>query len=307
MTRSLFARSIAALLLCTVFGFLAHRIGANLEQIRAFSWRLRPAQLALSVGLAAGVFAAGTFVWRAIVSRFDAEPVSFRTLLRIWTGSTLGRYVPGVIWQFAIGFGLANRHRVSPTLLLTSMSVHMAVTLAAATVIAATLAPACGPSSLAWPIGAFVVAVAAVHPFCIDGGRRLLARVIRRELPAWRGTHRDGIVLLVLNLSTWLVYGTAFWLLIGSLAEMPLLDAIGIHALVFVAGYTAFVVPAGLGVREATLALLLGPYLPAGVAAALAAFTRLWTIAAELATCAVSLVLAPPDACQAVRRRTPRG
>jgi uncharacterized membrane protein YbhN (UPF0104 family) len=137
-----------------------------------------------------------------------------------------------------------------------------------------------------------------VHPRCIDGARRLLGRLIRRELPAWRGTFRDGLALLALNLSTWLVYGTAFWLLLGSLAEMPLStlrDAIGIHAFVFVAGYLAFVVPAGLGVREAALALLLGPYFPAGVAAAVAAFTRLWTIAAELATCAVSLVLAPQD------------
>jgi uncharacterized membrane protein YbhN (UPF0104 family) len=298
MTRPRLVRVLTALVLCTVIGFLAYRILANLEQIRAFSWHMRPTTLALSVGLEVGVFAAGTFVWRTIVARFDAEPVAFRTLLRIWSGSTLGRYVPGVIWQFAIGFGLANRHRVSPTLLLTSLSVHMGVTLAAASLIAAALAPAFGPTSLLWPGCVLLVALAAIHPRCIDGARRLLARIIRRELPAWHGSYRDGLVLLALNLASWLVYGTAFWLLLGSLAEMPfatLRDAIGIHALVFVAGYVAFVVPAGLGVREAALALLLGPYFPAGVAAAVAAFTRLWTIAAELATCVVSLVLAPRD------------
>lgn len=298
MTRSRLIRTVTVVVLCAVAGFLAHRITTNLDQIRAFSWRVRPVELALSVALEVAVFAAGTVVWRAIVTRFDAAPVAFRTLLRIWSGGTLGRYVPGVIWQFWIGFDLASRHRVSPALLLTSLSVHMGVTLAAATVIAAALAPTFGTSSTAWLIGALIVAVAGVHPRCIDGARTLLGRVIRRELPAWRGTFRDGLALLALNLASWLVYGTAFWLLLGSLAEMPLAtlrDAIGIHALVFVAGYLAFVVPAGLGVREAALALLLGPYFPAGVAAAVAAFTRLWTIAAELATCVVSLVLAPRD------------
>lgn len=302
MKRSWLVRVFTVLLLGAVVGFLTHRITANLEQIRAFSWHVRPGKLALSVGLQVAVFGAGTFVWRAIIARFGAAHVPFRTLLRIWAGSTLGRYVPGVIWQFAIGFGLANRHRASPTVLLSSLSVHMGVALAAAAVIAATLAPPLGATSVAWPIGALLVAVAAVHPRCVDGARALLARVIRRELPAWHGSFRDGLVLLALNLATWLGYGTAFWLLLGSLAEMPLAtlgDAIGIHALVFIAGYLAFVVPAGLGVREAALALLLGPYFPAGVAAAVAAITRLWTIAAELATCLLSLVLPPRDGGEA--------
>ncbi|MDB5102220.1 MAG: hypothetical protein JWM80_6641, partial [Cyanobacteria bacterium RYN_339] len=65
----------------------------------------------------------------------------------------------------------------------------------------------------------------------------------------------------------------------------------------WVAGTLAIVAPAGLGVREWSLAFLVGPLLGQGEAALLALALRAWLVAGELAALAVALALRVPADC----------
>jgi hypothetical protein len=291
-------RIVQAVLVCAAIGFLGYRVTTNMEAIRGFPWRIDPSKLAGSLVLHVGVLVFGTFVWSRVLTRFDVPAIPPSTLLRIWSTSTVARYIPGTVWQFVVGAKMAGRYSVDPLLLLASLSVHVGITLASASVVAGAMLPLYSARLPWWSVLTAPVSIVLVHPKVIDGARGLLSRISRRELPRWRGGWTDGIGLLALNVLSWLTYGTAFWMLLASVSDLPLSTlpaTVGIHALTFVAGYAAFFMPAGLGVRESALALLLGPYFPSGVAVTLSAFTRLWTIAAEIGTMIVSLsILRPP-------------
>lgn len=83
----------------------------------------------------------------------------------------------------------------------------------------------------------------------------------------------------------WLVTGTAFYFFICSFYPLdihyiPILS--GIYAISFVAGYVTFLTPAGLGVREGSLTVLLSFFIPTPIAIGVALLSRLWLIGVEL-------------------------
>lgn len=105
--------------------------------------------------------------------------------------------------------------------------------------------------------------------------------------------------LWVISLLFWIVFGIAFWLCVAgeaqNLALLPI--ATGVFAAGWIAGNLAPFAPAGVGVREAVIVGLLGPFVGVGTAIGAAAASRvLWTIN--------ELLLALPSAAH-VSRRSP--
>ena len=62
-------------------------------------------------------------------------------------------------------------------------------------------------------------------------------------------------------------------------------------ALSFAGGSLLSIAPAGIGVREAALAVMLEPYVPAGTATVVALAARLWSVAAEGLLGGIALLL----------------
>jgi hypothetical protein len=69
--------------------------------------------------------------------------------------------------------------------------------------------------------------------------------------------------------------------------QAPLLSAASAVAAAYVLGYVAVFAPAGLGVREATLTLLLTPQFGVTTAGAVAVTARLWTTVLEVIPAAI--------------------
>lgn len=242
------------------------------------------------------VLAGGTLLWSWVIRHFDAR-VGFRPLLRIWSLASLTRYLPGAVWQFLTAGQLATELGVDPRLLFASLAVHLGFTLLGAGVVGlgAMLLLARLPG---WGALLLVLPPLLVHPRSIQLASRLLSRLSRRAgtgpLPTWRGGWGTGLAFLALSILSWSVYGVAFYgLLRGMLGAMtpPLLGAEAAHALSFLGGYFVPFAPAGLGVREWTLAALLGTSLPVGVAASVAVVARLWSIVAELGCALLGVML----------------
>ena len=106
-------------------------------------------------------------------------------------------------------------------------------------------------------------------------------------------TFNNMIILTVYYLFYWIVAGIAFYFFIRAffsleLYYIPIL--IGIYAISFTAGYLSFFTPAGLGVREGILTLLLSLFIPAPVAIGVTLLSRLWLIGFELIILAVFLI-----------------
>jgi glycosyltransferase 2 family protein len=282
-------RSAAGILLVAAAAiFLAATVARQWRQVEAFDWDIRWAALAASILGLTAVLAWGVVVWKLVLDRFEHPPVPFGALLEIWFLSNLARYVPGKIWQFVGAAELARIAGLSRVVVLTSMVVHMGFSLLAAAILSALVL---------WPLGApdgvstaalGVVAASSlllVHPAVLNAALALVGRLFRRDVVRWGGRWRDGLLLLVLSVLSWVLYGGAFALFVhsvvgvGATAVLPLA---GVNALSFLVGYLVFLTPAGLGAREGMMAVLLRPFAPAAIAAVVAVLSRLWTVAAEL-------------------------
>lgn len=289
--------------------FLALTIRRNWSEIGAYDWRARWGQLLLSVLLLTANLAWATYIWKRVLDQFASGATSYRSLLRISFLSKIARYIPGKVWQFVAVGQLSAGSGSSARVMVTSMLVHAGFVLLSgiitASVILAERVPAV-PSNPALAIAvASVLALLASHPRIINLCLTVVSKVARREDVTWTGGWRDSAVLMLLSLLNWIGHGVAFFLFADALVHLGVADIVpltGIYAFAFVAGYLAVVAPAGVGVREATMASLLRGILPSGAAAVVAVVARLWTIAAELLGVALVLVFVPGPPARDERR-----
>lgn len=295
------ARRVAAVLVVGAgVAFLALTIRRNWAEVVAYDWRVRWGQLALSVALLTLSFAWAAYLWKRVLDRFASATAGFATLLRISFISRIARFVPGKIWQFVAVGQLSAGSGASARVMVTSMLVQMGFILLSGLITASVLLAERIPGVPANPAlafgGATVLALLASHPRVIGLCLTVVSKIVRRPTLVWNGGWRDSAELVVLSLVLWAAQGVAFFLFADSLVHLELADLLpltGINAFSFVVGYLAFVAPAGIGVREATMASLLGGLLPGGTAAVVAIATRLWSIAAELLGVAFVLLLVP--------------
>ena len=139
---------------------------------------------------------------------------------------------------------------------------------------------------LPWGLALLVVVlVAAAWPGLLRRGLSLALRFGRGEGEAPHIGGWFGLRWLGLYLPAWIGYGIAFGWLWSAFPALPPVfwpAAVGSLAGAYFLGYAAIFAPAGVGVREGALALLLAPWMGAPAAAVLAVIARLWMTLAEL-------------------------
>ena len=142
---------------------------------------------------------------------------------------------------------------------------------------------AVGPA--AWLVLAVPLSAALLHPRVFGPLSSWALRRVRREplgvlLPFGR------VVLMIgWYLVTSALLGFAVWAFMRGIGGPDVGDPVGVASgflLAFVVSMLVFIVPSGLGVRDAILALVLARQVPGGVAVALSVSSRLFLIAVEL-------------------------
>lgn len=286
--RSRWRAVVGALIAAAALLFLGLTIVRQWRELQLYEWQVDPLRLAGSVVTLLLAFAWGGWVWRRLLAQLGVR-VAFLPLLRLWYLSSLARYIPGKVWQF-VGAAQLGRHLgLEPAPLVTSMVLQMAFLMVAG---AAVALPALfladvpsAPTVAASLIAVVAAAVVVVHPRVLNAGLRLASRALPETVLRWEGGWGNGVLLLGMYAVSWVAQGLAFALFVHAVVEIPsaaLPVLVGANALAMVAGMLVFVVPAGLGAREAVLALLLSPWVPMGAAALIAVASRLWTVLTEL-------------------------
>lgn len=300
--RALASRTATVLVVGAGLVFVGLTIRQNWAEIGAYDWRVRWGRLGGSVAVMSASLVFGTWIWKRVLDRFHAAETGFGQLLRISFLSKVARYIPGKVWQFVAVGQLTERTGGSPRLAVSSLVVQAAFDILAATIVASVVAARRIEALPSDPIfavgGASLLAVGVSHPALIRAGLGIAGRFAGQEEIVWGGRWRDSLEILVLSILSWGGLGLAFFLFVGALvhvepSQLPVL--VGINAFAFVVGYLVVVAPAGAGVREATMAGLLGRVISAGAAAVVAILARLWSIAAELLTLALILLVVPSE------------
>ena len=272
-----------------IVAFACRSLLRNWDQLRAqpLEWRPAPGWLLLAAGLVWVMYALLIAAWRAMLLAWG-QRLDPWTAARIWTVSSLGKYLPGKVWAVAGMAVMAQQAGVAPGAAMGSAVILQALAVGAG----AAVAGVCGVGALrqAHPeivivlvllVGASAAGIALL--FWPPVVRRLLRLAAPEAATAETGPAGPAIAFGVMaNLAAWIGYGAAFWCLARGLlpeTRLTLSQAVAVFTASYLAGFLALFAPGGLGVRESVFILMLqGPVGPAAAAALALASRVLLTI-----------------------------
>jgi uncharacterized membrane protein YbhN (UPF0104 family) len=215
-------------------------------------------------------------------------------ILRAYATAQVVRYLPGKVWGLLYQAALLSD--MGPGRVVTANLMQMVHTnLLAIGVISAVLGSV--STERAWPLWALAVSLLLVEllhrrpkleAVVVTAANRMLRRSESATFAAaprpWRGT-----IILVLE---WLVYYAMWWALLAPIGFVDMLVPSTWYAAASLLAILAFVVPGGIGVREALFVTLAAGFTGGGGSlVAIAAGIRLVLLAAELACIPVASLL----------------
>lgn len=241
--------------------------------------------------------------WRVLIRGYGDPPPPYAQITRVYATSWLGRYIPGkVAWIGAkIFFGRAFGVRAS-TLAATSIAeavLHLTTALTLAFLLIGVWGDALVLSSDLWLLALIaMLAMAVVLAPPVFNRLTAAARSLAKSSPA----PDIGGVSLTTLLTSGALYllihamsGPSIYFVVESMYPAIAATLIPeLTAAVLIAGTLgtlALIAPAGLGVREGILIILLGLLMPRPVAVAAVLVLRLWSIAMDLLYLGVAVVL----------------
>jgi glycosyltransferase 2 family protein len=217
-----------------------------------------PVFFVLASAALAGYYLVFVFGWMRILADWDIH-ISYPAALRAEMVSMLAKYVPGGVWTPAARVVAARRAGVTDAALVTvSILVEAGISAVAGIVVfVVSLAWVRGVNAPIAPLVAFAVVVTALlHPriFC-PVASRVLRKLGHGSVPPLRTSTMA--FLLVFYCGTWVIGGTALWLLLRSVGAHPGPESIvflgGVAAVGAIVAVLADFAPSGLGPREASM------------------------------------------------------
>jgi uncharacterized membrane protein YbhN (UPF0104 family) len=225
--------------------------------------------------------------WRRVLGAWDSH-LPFSQAARIWFVSNLGKYVPGNIWSLTAMGVMARDRGVSGLAAAGSSVIMQTVSLATGTAIVMVT----GAKLLGQPVlvGASVLVLIAIllsAPRFLPPFAAWLSGLIGKDIAPPAVPAVSIWTAAVASALSWLFYGVAFQLFVrGVLGVSPgeISSYIAVYTAAYILGFISPIAPAGLGVREFTLAAFMTQLGLANEAdAALVAIAaRLWLTIVEL-------------------------
>jgi hypothetical protein len=282
-----------------IIGLAARSLLRNWTELRSqpLEWRIESGWLVLSALLVWAMYALLIVAWRMMLAGWG-QRLDGWTAARIWTVSSLGKYLPGKVWAIAGMALLAQRAGIAAWAATGSAVVLQVLAIGTGAAVAGLTgrqAIAAADPRLGAVLGVLIAgAVAGVALLLWPAFLRRLLRLAAPDAEA-RGTPPvAGIAFGILaNLVAWLGYGLALWLLARGLLPSAGLDpalAIAVFTASYLAGFLALFAPGGIGVREGLFILMLQGPLGIAAATALALASRVLLTITELGAAVPFLV-----------------
>ena len=208
----------------------------------------------------------------------------------------LGKYLPGSVWSVVAQADMGSRLGVPRRRMgvVGLLSILLSVITGAIVGIPAVplLVARSGEVTSLWWFAPAVVLLLLLWPRLLNWGIATLLRLLRRE-PLEHSLTAPAIVLTSMwFVLAWLSVGGSILLLASALSSgTPVRDLVVTSvcgfALASAIGMFSVFVPAGVGVRDGVLALLLGALMPFPAAIAVVVVSRFFSVAADIVVAAV--------------------
>jgi glycosyltransferase 2 family protein len=271
--------------------FLVWRAHSDFSKLPQFEWEFRLVEFIGATLLAICAYCSSALLWAGIARQHGASG-NLNGLLRIWFDSLVAKYLPGGFWNLVGRAYLCKTgEKMEGRAAVSSIALEQALAIGAQIVLVLLLSPAYLSASGTLPpkyayLG-FVIALIlmVIYPSLISWGLRQIRERFDFPLHLSASKLNRTHLWMLLYLLLHSVGGLAYYLFFDALYPLPLSLLPGIILVVNAALLSGLIVPlapAGLGIREGALILLLGTWIPSPVAMALALAARLWIVPVEL-------------------------
>jgi uncharacterized membrane protein YbhN (UPF0104 family) len=243
----------------------------------------------LAASFVAGLFAvAFTFpAWLSVLHGLKAD-IPAPQAARVYFVSQLGKYIPGSVWPLLIQMEAGRSRGASRRTMLSVNVVTVALSCSVGLIVACLLLPFYDAHALSrywWALVLLPFLLLLLHPRALPALMDRALSLLHRPPLGQRLSPRAELWATGWSLASWAAYGLQVGLLVSalghSLASSFLLSA-GAMALAIPVVVLFLPVPAGAGVRDVILALVLSTVLQPGQALAVVVAARLITIVCDL-------------------------
>ncbi len=282
-------RLLRVVLALVALGFLGYALARNWDDTRAAVAQISPwAVLGAFVAVLLGQFCM-LLAWRAVLAGLGS-PLPVRVAGRIMFVGQLGKYIPGAVWAYAAMMDLGRDHGSPPRRTFACISLALVINLGVGIALAAATLATQEVVRRAWYLLLLVPVIAVcLHPRVLTWGLNLALRLARRPTLDSVLPGRTVLVAVAWTTLGWLGYGLHTTMLMGRWDLYVI--ATGAYAFAWATGLLTFVVPAGVGVREGALVLVLAPIITTGPAFAVAVLSRLAFTLADAAAAGLAILL----------------
>ena len=252
-----------------------------------------------------------TLPFATLLHGMTQKQISFRLVFTLFHLANITRYLPGRIWGVVRILSLSKRFGLSKTITASSFALHVGIETSLSGLIGVSLIFSHQMrDTVQGQLEKFTGNVAVLLVLTVVGiltGILFLIPILSSYLhqflktlwdtgsPLFQKTFRpQWLKIFATHIFLWICQGLAFFLFVKSLAPVQWKDAsvlTACYAFAWIVGFSSFLTPGGLGVRETLLGLLLSHYIFFSQATLIALLCRVWILSAEILLAGVAFFL----------------
>lgn len=283
-----YRKTLGVLSVSILFFFVGRVVHKEWDKISGYNWSPDLAWMISSVMVLLAAYLFSAFEWTLILKMIGAR-IGWVKGVSIFLLSIFGRYIPGGVWSTLGRIYLCRLEGIPDSRSSMSVLLEQSYPVVSAGIVSAASLLFWEDTALKMKVLPFIfllpLFVIFLHP------KPFLK--VANPILSWFGKgpvtislpFSNMLVLVICYIFSWVISGTAFYLFVHAfypleLRYLPILS--GIYAISFTAGYLTIFIPAGLGVREGSLTILLSFFMPTPIAMGVALLSRIWLIGTEL-------------------------
>jgi uncharacterized membrane protein YbhN (UPF0104 family) len=296
----LLKKTIAFLVIIGIFYLLGKNLYENFAEISHYQWSIKYDLLILSFLFLVVNLSIASYAWKKILSFFRDSP-SFGQTFKIMSVSTMGKYIPGKVWQYLGQIYLSQKVGLPKSVTFFSMILlFIAYNLAGILIFLFSLFfwHRFSPYLIFSLLVMFaLISLVIFYPPVLNKVLKILTQLFKREALTIKARFDQIIKILMILILDWLIFGVSLYFLINSFYSINFNQTVilcGIFAIAVISGILSFFVPAGLGVREGVQSYLLSLFIPVSMAILISLVMRVWIVLGELICFLIALKIKKP-------------
>jgi len=288
-------RFYSNLLLLAVLTGVAAYILHTFSEMAAFHYQLRVSALILSFFFLALTYPLSILIWMLIARGFGLKS-SFFAAARIWSLSQLGKYLPGKAGLILIRLDAYPRGTKKSVLMATGVETIAALSSACLWVlIAMAFLPALIPPYVRYAaVTGILLFFFILYPPVLKKTANRVLKLLKREPIELMPSYKLMLAMIGANMLIGLPYGLGLFFAFLSLHEISwtyFLTIMGAFYVADVVSIAAFFAPAGIGVREGIIFLILPAFIPKDIVILAALMVRLASVIIEISLAAIIFLI----------------